>query len=128
VRQGLNGYPTDASLLWDTWRVAARLLKQAMQIAPGSLSHRFHDRKIKRLYLYVRKDGQSNAVTSKRLFHDHSSTLATAVATVVQARSACQMAMSELRVRSRRTGGSSSLPSMCPSPSVFRVACGELVI
>jgi IS5 family transposase len=46
-------YPTDASLLWDTWRVASRLLKRAMEIVPGSCSHRFHDRKIKRLYLYV---------------------------------------------------------------------------
>lgn len=46
-------YPTDASLLWDTWRVASRLLKQAREIDPASCPHRFHDRKIKRLYLYV---------------------------------------------------------------------------
>ena len=46
-------YPTDASLLWDTWRVASRLLTQAREIFPGSCPHRFHDRKIKRLYLYV---------------------------------------------------------------------------
>jgi len=46
-------YPTDASLLWDTWRVASRLLIRAREIAPASVPHRFHDRKIKRLYLYV---------------------------------------------------------------------------
>lgn len=46
-------YPTDASLLWDTWRVASRLLKRAREIDPASCPHRFHDRKIKRLYLYV---------------------------------------------------------------------------
>ena len=46
-------YPTDASLLWDTWRVASRLLKQAMEIVPGCCPHRLHDRKAKRLYLYV---------------------------------------------------------------------------
>ena len=46
-------YPTDASLLWDTWRVASRLLTRAREIAPQSVPHRFHDRKIKRLYLYV---------------------------------------------------------------------------
>ena len=46
-------YPTDASLLWDTWRVASRLLVRAREIAPASVPHRFHDRKIKRLYLYV---------------------------------------------------------------------------
>lgn len=46
-------YPTDASLLWDTWRVASRLLNRARKIVPGCCPHRFHDRKIKRLYLYV---------------------------------------------------------------------------
>ena len=46
-------YPTDASLLWDTWRVASRLLKRAMEIVPGCCPHRLHDRKAKRLYLYV---------------------------------------------------------------------------
>jgi IS5 family transposase len=56
-------YPTDASLLWDTWRVASRLLKQARDIDPASCPHRFHDRKIKRLYLYVSRYMSS---TSKR--------------------------------------------------------------
>lgn len=46
-------YPTDASLLWDTWRVASRLLKRAREISRASCPHRFHDRKIRRLYLYV---------------------------------------------------------------------------
>ena len=46
-------WPTDASLLWDTWRVASRLLVRAREIAPESCMHRFHDRKTKRLYLFV---------------------------------------------------------------------------
>jgi IS5 family transposase len=46
-------YPTDASLLWDTWRVAARLLEQARGILRKSMPHRFHSRKIKGLYLFV---------------------------------------------------------------------------
>jgi transposase, IS5 family len=46
-------YPTDASLLWDSWRVASRLLKRAREIAPASVPHRFHDKKVKRLFLYV---------------------------------------------------------------------------
>jgi IS5 family transposase len=46
-------YPTDASLLWDTWRVASRLLVRAREIFAESVPHRFHDRKIKRLFLYV---------------------------------------------------------------------------
>jgi IS5 family transposase len=46
-------YPTDSSLLWDTWRVATRLLQRAREISPQSVPHRFHTRKTKRLYLYI---------------------------------------------------------------------------
>jgi len=46
-------HPTDASLLWDTWRVATRLLKRAREILRESVPHRFHNRKIKGLYLFV---------------------------------------------------------------------------
>jgi|WetSurMetagenome_2_1015567.scaffolds.fasta_scaffold130800_1 transposase, IS5 family len=46
-------WPTDASLLWDTWRVAARLLRQGRAIDPATCPHRFHDRKTKRLYLFI---------------------------------------------------------------------------
>jgi IS5 family transposase len=46
-------YPTDSSLLWDTWRVSSRLLQRARDILAESMPHRFHTRKIKRLYLYV---------------------------------------------------------------------------
>jgi transposase, IS5 family len=46
-------YPTDSSLLWDAWRVAARLLQRAREIERESVSHRFHTRKIKRLYLFI---------------------------------------------------------------------------
>jgi IS5 family transposase len=46
-------HPTDASLLWDTWRVATRLLKGAREILRESVPHRFHNRKLKGLYLFV---------------------------------------------------------------------------
>jgi transposase, IS5 family len=59
-------YPTDASLLWDTWRVASRLLKQGMEIAPRSFSHRFHDRKVKRLYLYITRYMPSKSDSRRR--------------------------------------------------------------
>ena len=59
-------YPTDASLLWDTWRVASRLLKQAREIDPTSCPHRFHDRKIKRLYLYVTRYMPSKSASRRR--------------------------------------------------------------
>jgi IS5 family transposase len=59
-------YPTDASLLWDTWRVASRLLKRARKIAPASVPHRFHERKIKRLYLYVTRYMPSKSESRQR--------------------------------------------------------------
>ena len=46
-------YPTDASLLWDTWRVASRLLQRARELSPANCPHRFHNRKVKRLYLFI---------------------------------------------------------------------------
>ena len=42
-------WPTDSSLLWDTWRMAARLLREGRTINRQTCSHRFHDRKTKRL-------------------------------------------------------------------------------
>jgi IS5 family transposase len=59
-------YPTDSSLLWDTWRVASRLMKRAMEIVPGSCLHRFHDRKIKRLHLYITRYMPSKSDSRKR--------------------------------------------------------------
>ena len=59
-------YPTDASLLWDTWRVASRLLSRAREITPKSVPHRFHDRKIKRLYLYVTRYMPSQSASRQR--------------------------------------------------------------
>ncbi len=59
-------YPTDASLLWDVWRVASRLLVRAREIAPRSVPHRFHDRKIKRLFLYVTRYAPSKSESRQR--------------------------------------------------------------
>jgi len=59
-------YPTDASLLWDTWRVASRLLVRAREIFAESCPHRFHDRKVKRLYLYVTRYMPSKSASRQR--------------------------------------------------------------
>jgi IS5 family transposase len=59
-------WPTDSSLLWDTWRVASRLLKQAREIVPGCCPHRFHDRKIKRLHLYITRYMPSKSASRRR--------------------------------------------------------------
>ncbi len=59
-------YPTDASLLWDTWRVAARLLVRARKILPQSVPHRFHTRKIKKLYLDITRYSRSPSAKRQR--------------------------------------------------------------
>jgi IS5 family transposase len=59
-------YPTDSSLLWDTWRVAARLLSRGRQIDWESCPHRFHDRKIKRLYLFITRHSSSTSKKRQR--------------------------------------------------------------
>jgi IS5 family transposase len=46
-------YPTDSSLLWDSWRVASRLLRRARERCRYPLLHRFHDTKVKGLHLFV---------------------------------------------------------------------------
>ncbi len=44
-------WPTDSSLLWDTYRVLARLIEQAREIDPeGVGDHRLHAKRAKRLY------------------------------------------------------------------------------
>jgi len=47
-------YPTDASLLWDSFRVAARSMQQCVEAdAVLTMENRFHDKKVKRLYTFV---------------------------------------------------------------------------
>ena len=48
-------YPTDSSLLWDSWRVTARLLKRARKECGYQLEHRFHSDKVKGLHLFVNR-------------------------------------------------------------------------
>ena len=59
-------YPTDSSLLWDTWRVASRWLRRAREIEPASCRHRFHNRKIKRLYLFIARYAISKSKPRQR--------------------------------------------------------------
>jgi IS5 family transposase len=58
-------WPTDASLLWDTYRVAARLLRAAREIFQASSPYRFHEAKVKKLYLFITR--YSNSKNKRRL-------------------------------------------------------------
>jgi transposase, IS5 family len=46
-------YPTDSFLLWDSWRVIARLLRRARKRCRVPLFHRFHDTNVKALHLFI---------------------------------------------------------------------------
>jgi IS5 family transposase len=47
-------YPTDTSLLWDSYRVMARLMRQGSKYDRRlDLGFRFHEKKIKRLYTFI---------------------------------------------------------------------------
>jgi IS5 family transposase len=59
-------WPTDASLLWDSWRVLTRLVRRARPLVPGVRHHRFHDRKAKKHYLYITRYGASTAKGRRR--------------------------------------------------------------
>ena len=60
-------YPTDASLLWDSYRVVSRLIRQCNEMEPAlNLGYRFHDRKIKRLFTYISTHWSKKARSTRR--------------------------------------------------------------
>jgi len=46
-------YPTDSSLLWDSYRVLVRWIDRAKEFVPVVRHHRFHDKRVKRLHLFI---------------------------------------------------------------------------
>jgi IS5 family transposase len=59
-------WPTDASLLWDTYRVAAREMSYGRKLDPFSCPWRFHVKKIKKLYLFVTRYSKSSSKKRRR--------------------------------------------------------------
>jgi IS5 family transposase len=60
-------YPTDSSLLWDSFRTLTRLLQQIQQERPClALKHRFHTKKVKRLAYLITRNAGSNNKSKKR--------------------------------------------------------------
>jgi len=58
-------WPTDSSLLWDTYRVAAREMAYGRALDPLVCPWRFHAKKIKKMHLFVTR--YSNSQSKKRL-------------------------------------------------------------
>jgi len=60
-------YPTDSSLLWDSFRTLARLLQQIQQELPQlALNHRFHVKKVKKLAYFITRNGGSKNKSKRR--------------------------------------------------------------
>ena len=59
-------YPTDSSLLWDSYRVLARLLQAVRAEAPQLCPHRFHDKKAKKDLVYVNRYMRSGSKARQR--------------------------------------------------------------
>jgi IS5 family transposase len=60
-------YPTDSSLLWDGFRTLARLIRSIQRELPElELHHRFHERKVKKLYTFIGRNASSKSKATQR--------------------------------------------------------------
>ncbi len=60
-------YPTDSSLLWDSFRTLARLIRSLQRELPElELGHRFHDKKVKKLYTFIGRNISSKSKATGR--------------------------------------------------------------
>jgi IS5 family transposase len=59
-------YPTDSSLLWDSYRVLSRLLCAVRAEDPELCPHRFHDKKAKKDLVYVNRYMRSKSKDRQR--------------------------------------------------------------
>ena len=51
-------YPTDSSLLWDSYRTLSRLMREASdEMRALGLTHRFHTKKTRKLALFISRNG-----------------------------------------------------------------------
>jgi transposase, IS5 family len=62
-------YPTDSSLLWDVYRVLSREMRNVVAMDRSfDMGYRFHDRKIKKAYVYVSTHcGKKNKSTIRKV-------------------------------------------------------------
>lgn len=59
-------WPTDSSLLWDSWRTLYRLLEAARVEVPGWIESRFHEGKVKKLHLFITRYAASPSKKRQR--------------------------------------------------------------
>lgn len=100
-------YPTDPHLLWDCYRVSARLVRQSTKAEPHwDCGNRFHDKKIKKLYVYVATHYSRKNKSTKRKVRRFLTTL------IERVERQCEVV--ELYIDHAKAAGPSSLLSAGP--------------
>ncbi len=64
-------YPTDSSLLWDSWRTLYRLISRLRKEFPDLPAARFHQRKVKKLHLFITRYSSSPSGKRQRRVRTH---------------------------------------------------------
>ena len=60
-------YPTDSSLLWDSFRTLSRLLRDVQKDLPSlNLRHRYHDKKAKKQATFIARNAASKSKSTQR--------------------------------------------------------------
>jgi transposase, IS5 family len=59
-------YPTDVSLLWDSYRLIIQLINRARNLSPGVCPYRFHKNKVKKLYIHITRYAPSKSKKRQR--------------------------------------------------------------
>jgi IS5 family transposase len=78
-------YPTDSSLLWDSYRVLARQLKELQRSHPElHLNHRYHTKKIKKLAQSISRNAGSKSGSKQRAVKGWYQTLLERVRRIVE--------------------------------------------
>lgn len=65
-------YPTDSSLLWDSFRIVARLVRGIQKDLPQlNLQHRFHEKKVKKLATFIARNASHKNKSTQRAVKRH---------------------------------------------------------
>jgi len=65
-------YPTDSSLLWDSFRTVARLVRSIQKDLPRlKLQHRFHEKKVKKLATFIARHAAHKSKGAVRVVQRH---------------------------------------------------------
>ena len=116
-------WPTDSSLLWDTYRVAAQKMAGGRELDPFSCPWRFHLKKVKKLHLFVNRYSSSRSKKRLRKVRQEMKKLILRVEEVLEkakqfvaltARSTC------LRLAGLSASLADQLPVMCQVADVAR--------